>query len=403
MSASRLSALARGIAPSPTMRVAALARTLRGEGRDVVDFSVGEPDFPTPAPAAAAGKRSVDEGRTGYTANEGVVELRREIVAMLRERKGIDYATEEVLVSPGAKASLFLATLALLDEGDEAIVPAPYWVSYPEQVRMARAVPVVVPTREADGFRMRPADLERAITPRSRMLILNYPSNPTGAIYAADELAALAEIAVRRDLWILADEIYERLAYDGRSTPSIAAVGDAVRARTVVVNGFSKAYAMTGWRLGYAAGPREVIRAMANVQSHDTSNATAMAQWAGVAALRDCENEVQAMVEAFERRRDLVVAGLRDIPGLRCPVPDGAFYAFPSVEAFVGRSLGGRTIASSEDLAVHLLESEAVAVVPGEAFGAPGYVRISFAASEERIREGLMRMRRALAPADATV
>lgn len=378
------------------MRVAGLARELRAQGRDVVDFSVGEPDFPTPQPACEAARRAIAEGKTRYTANEGIPELRVAIRDKLEREQGLSYEPTDVLVSPGAKASLFLAVLALLDEGDEAIVPAPYWVSYPEQVRMAGARPVIVETTAAEGFRLSPDALESAITPRTRVLIVNAPSNPTGAIYDRDQLAALAAVARRHDLWILADEIYERLTYDGRTTPSIAAVDDDARDRTVVINGFSKAYAMTGWRLGYAAGPRDVVRAMASIQSHDTSNATSVAQWAGVAALTACEDEVRSMVAAFERRRDRVVAGLDAIEGVRCAPPAGAFYAFPDVSGWVGREVEGSTLGSSEDLAVLLLEREAVAVVPGEAFGAPGHVRVSFATSEERIEEGVLRIRRAL-------
>lgn len=396
MSGRALSELARGLVPSGTIRVAALARALREQGRDVVDFSVGEPDFPTPLAAREAGKRAIDQRRTGYTANEGTIELRRAIGGTLERDHEVRYPPDQILVSPGAKASLFLAMLVLLDEGDEAIVPAPYWVSYPEQVRMARATPVFVETREEDGFRLRPDALRRVVTPSTRMVVLNYPANPTGATYDFDELAALAEVAVEHDLWILADEIYEKLTFDGRRPRSVVSLSEAVRERTVLINGLSKAYAMTGWRIGYAAGPREVIRAMSGIQSHDTGNATSISQWAGVEALTACEDDVRSMVAAFESRRDLVVAGLREIPGVTCVRPDGAFYAFPNVTACLGRRSEGRRIESSEDLAVHLLEHEAVAVVPGEPFGAPGFVRISFAASEERVREGLSRIRRAL-------
>ncbi len=392
-----LSSRVRAVAPSPTLRMSALARRLKSEGRDVLDLSVGEPDFPTPEVARRAAERAIADGRTGYTANEGVIELRRAICRKLERDNGLRYAPEQILVSPGAKASLFLAAQALLDDGDEALVPAPYWVSYPDQIRLAGGVPVVVATHEAEGFRLTPDRLERAVTPRSRLLILNYPCNPTGACYDRGELAALVEVAERHDLWILADEIYERLLYDGRTFTSVAAVSADAPSRTVLVNGLSKAYAMTGWRMGYAAGPAEVVSAMAAVQSHDTGNATSIAQWAAVAALDHAEDAVRAMVSAFERRRDLVLARLGAIPGLTCARPAGAFYVFPGVSAYLGKRAGDRVVATDDDLAVHLLETAGVAVVPGTGFGAPGYVRMSYAASEETLRDALDRFAAALA------
>lgn len=390
--APRLSRRAAAISPSPTIRVAAIARALMGEGRDIVDFSVGEPDFPTPAAACEAARRAIDAGRTGYTANEGIAELRGAVSRKLERENGVVYDPADILVSCGAKASLFLAAMTLLDDGDEAILFSPYWVSYPEQIRLAGASPVVVETRVEDGFRPDPRAFEAAITPRTRAVILNFPCNPTGATCSVEHLGALVDVALARDLWIISDEIYERLTFDGRVTPCAAAVSARARSKVVVINGMSKAYAMTGWRIGFAAGPRAVIRAMANLQSHQTGNATSVAQWAAVGALEGDGRELRDMVSSFARRRDFVHEALTAVPGIRSHRPEGTFYAFPDVRAYLGPGLP-----TSVELAVQLLETEGVAVVPGEAFGAAGHVRISFATAEERVREGLIRIARAFA------
>ena len=381
---------------SPTFRINAIARRMRAEGIDVLDFSVGEPDFPTPPSAKEAGKRAIDADFTRYTANEGTLTLRQAIARKLREDNGLDYAPEQILVSPGAKASLYFAAMALFSPGDEVIVPSPYWVSYPEQVRLAGAEPVVVAAPESNGFKLVPEDLERAIGPRTKGLFLNYPCNPTGACYDRDELAAIARIAVARGLVVIADEIYEKLLYDGRAFTSIAALGAGIAERTIVVNGMSKAFAMTGWRLGYAAGPKAIIDAMAAVQSHATSHPASIAQAAGEAALAEAGEDVRAMAKAVAARRDRIVAALAAIPGVSCVPPAGAFYVFPNVSRLFGRSIGGRAVACGQDLAEALLETARVAVVPGEAFGSRDHIRISYSCSRETIDEGMKRIAEAL-------
>jgi aspartate aminotransferase len=385
------------IGASPTLRISAKAARMRADGVDVLDFSAGQPDFPTPETVKDAGKRAIDENRTRYTANEGLLELRQAIADKLKRDNDLEYEPSQIVVSPGAKASLYFAMQALVDPGDEVLIPSPYWVSYPPQVSLAGGRPVIVPTREEEGFRVDPAVLERALTARSRVLVLNYPANPTGASYTAEELAGLARLCVERDLWVLADEIYEKLLYDGLRFQSIAALDDAVHARTVVVNGMSKTYSMTGWRIGYAAAPQEIASAMARVQSHSTSNATSIAQWASLQALLDGPEELERRRLAFQERRDAIHEGLDALDGVRCSRPRGAFYIFPDVSGLFGRSDGERTLRSGEDVAAFLLDRARVAVVPGEAFGAPSHVRFSYAVSMERLREGLGRVAEALA------
>ncbi|MGQ9752561.1 MAG: pyridoxal phosphate-dependent aminotransferase [Thermoanaerobaculaceae bacterium] len=381
---------------SPTMRIAARALAMKAQGIDVVDFSVGEPDFPTPEKVKRAAKEALDANFTKYTANDGILELRQAICRKLERENALKFSPDEVLVSPGAKAALFCSLLALVDEGDDVIIPTPCWVSYPDQVRLAKGNPVFVRTREEDNFHLRAKDLAEALTPNTKVLILNYPANPTGAVYSREELAEIAQICVREGIWVVADEIYEKLLYDGRRFCSIAAAYPAIAKQTIVINGFSKAYSMTGWRLGYAAGPREVIQAASKIQSHNTSNATSFVQKAAIVALEECELEVERMRAAFERRRNLVVAGLSKIAGISCPVPEGAFYAMPNVSRFLDKEFSGSPIRNTYGLAYYLLKEARVAVVPGEAFLAPENIRISFATSEERIREGLKRLGQAL-------
>jgi len=389
-----LSQRVRSIAPSPTLQISDQAAEMRAAGIDVLDFSAGQPDFPTPEEVKRAGIEAIRQDKTRYTANVGALELREAIARTLSEERGLDYPVDSILVSPGAKASLYFACMALLDEGDEALVPSPYWVSYPEQVSLAGGRSVLVPCDEASGFKLDVDRLREACTDKSRILILNYPSNPTGACYSREELEPIARFCVERNLWILADEIYSRLLFDDRSFTSIAALSDEVRRRTVVIDGMSKAWAMTGWRIGFAAAPVELIRGMARLQSHATSNATSISQFASIAGLNGRRDELEQRAKEFQRRRDCMVARLRAIPGVSCVMPEGSFYVFPNVSGCFTAERGWK---GAKELAAHLLEQARVAVVPGEAFGSPAHMRLSYATSMERIEEGMSRIEEALA------
>jgi aspartate/methionine/tyrosine aminotransferase len=381
---------------SPTLRVSALAKEMRAAGVDVLDFSAGQPDFPTPEVVKQAGKRAIDENQTRYTANEGVLELRQAVAAAIEREHGLAYPPDQILISSGAKASLYFACMALLDPGDEVIVPVPYWVSYPEQVRLAQAEPVFVDCPGSNGFKLSPEALRAALTPRTRALLLNYPSNPTGACYTREELVPLADLCVRHGIWVIADEIYSKLLFDDREFCSIAALGPEIQTRTIMIDGVSKTYSMTGWRIGYAAGPKEVISAMSKIQSHSTSNAASISQWAALEALRSSGDEIERRAREFQQRRDETVGLLRALPGVRCRVPEGSFYAFPDVSAYLSPDDESSELRTGTDLAQRLLEQARVALVPGDAFGAAGYIRISFAVSLERIREGMERIAGAL-------
>jgi aspartate/methionine/tyrosine aminotransferase len=392
-----LSERANRIGLSPTLRINARARQMRAQGIDVVDFSVGEPDFPTPEVVKRAAKAALDADFTKYTANDGIPELKQAICGKLERDNGLAYSPDEIIVSAGAKNSLFNVAMALYDEGDDILIPAPYWVSYPDQVKLAKANPVFVPTREEDGFRLQARDLAAAITPNTKALLLNYPCNPSGATYTREQLEAIAEVCVREQIWVVADEIYEKLLYDGQRFVSIASINDKIKKLTVVINGFSKAFSMTGWRLGYAAGPREIIAACSKIQSHNTSNATSFVQKAAVTALGECAMDVERMRQEFERRRNAIVYRLRSLPNVSCASPSGAFYVLPNVTRYLDREFAGAPIRNGYGLAYYLLKEARVAVVPGDAFGTPEHVRISFATSMDRIEEGCRRIREALA------
>ena len=385
------------IALSPTLRINARATQMRAQGIDVVDFSVGEPDFPTPEAIKRAGKAAIDANFTKYTANDGIPDLKKAICEKLERENGLKYSPDEIIVSAGAKNSLFNVAMALYDEGDDILIPAPYWVSYPDQVKLAKANPVVVPTREEDGFRLQARDLAAAITPNTKAVILNYPCNPTGATYTREQLEEIAEVCVREQIWVISDEIYEKLIYDGKRFTSIASLNDKIKKLSVVINGFSKAFSMTGWRLGYAAGPREIVAACSKIQSHNTSNATSFVQKAAVVALKECAMDVERMRQEFERRRSAIVYRLRSIPEVSCASPSGAFYVMPNVTRYLDREFGGAPIRNTYGLSYYLLKEAHVAVVPGEAFGTDAHVRISFATSMDRIEEGCRRIREALA------
>jgi len=384
------------IKPSPTVAMTARAKAMRAEGRDVIALSAGEPDFDTPGHVKAAARAAMDRGETKYTAPEGIPELRAAIADKFGRENGLDYAPDQVIVTTGGKQAIFNALLATLDPGDEVIVPAPYWVSYPDIVRLTGATPVIVPAGIETGFRMTPAQLGAAITPRTKWLILNSPSNPSGAGYGAAELRALAEVLLAHPhIWVLADDMYEHIVYPPFAFRTIAEVEPRLVERTLTVNGVSKAYAMTGWRIGYAAGPRALIRAMVAIQSQSTSNAASICQWAAVAALTGPQDYVAEARVAFQRRRDLVVGLLNDMPGVDCPTPEGAFYVYPSIAGLIGATTpAGQRIGSDTDFAEALLEAEGVALVAGAAFGMSPNFRISYAADDETLAEACARIRR---------
>ena len=379
------------IQPSPTLAMGARARVLKARGVDVIDLSVGEPDADTPEAIKEAAVRALAAGRTKYTPAAGLPELREAIAEKLARVNGLPYRAENVLVTVGAKHAIFLALQALCNPGDRVLIPAPYWVSYADQASLVDAEPVILPTREEDGFKLRPEVLSEAVQ-GARVLILNSPHNPTGAVYTPEELAALGEVlAEAPGCWVISDEIYEPFVYDGARNESLLRLKPELQERAVVINGFSKAYAMTGWRLGYAAGPQPLVAAMTTLQSHATSNATTFAQVAAIEALQGSQASVETMVRTFRERRDLLLAGLRRLPGLSCPTPQGAFYLFPKVSGLFGRTWRGEVIQSSQQLAELLLEGAATATVPGTAFGTEGYLRLSYAASTERLAEALDR------------
>jgi aspartate aminotransferase len=385
------------ILPSATLSITAKANALKKEGIDVIGFGAGEPDFDTPAPIKAAAVAALDEGFTKYTPTAGTIELRRAVVDKFKAENDLEYEPSQVIVSCGAKHSLFNIFQAVINPGDEVLIPSPYWVSYPEMVRLAGGTPVFVPTAEQDSFRLRAEAVRPLITGRSRALIVNSPSNPTGCGLEEGELRVLAELAVEKDLLVISDEIYEKLTYDGFRHVSIASLGDEIKKRTVVVNGFSKTYSMTGWRLGYAAGPGEIIAAMTTVQDHSTSNPTSFAQRGAVEALLGPQEEIEARVREFAERKKLTASLLRAIEGVSLCDPQGSFYLFPNVSAYYGRSRGEKLIGGSADLAAFILEEAQVALIPGSAFGADSNIRLSFALSRERIETGIRRISAALA------
>jgi aspartate/methionine/tyrosine aminotransferase len=387
-----ISKKAAGIDESRTIKIFAKARAMKAEGIDVIDMSAGEPDFPTPENIKAAGIEAIRRNFTKYTENDGIPALREAIIRRLQEDHGVTYALNEVIVSAGAKNSLFHAIQAIVGKGDEVIIPSPYWVTYPECVKLADGKPVILEAREEDGFLLTPERLEAAITPATRALILNNPCNPTGAAYDRARLEALAGVLRGRDITVISDEIYGKLVYDGFRFTSFASLGEDIRRQTVIINGVSKAYAMTGWRVGFAAGPHDIIQAMSRIQSHTISCVCSIAQKASQEAFAGPQDEVGRMVREFGRRRTFAMEKLREAPGLTCFRPLGAFYVFPNVTGAFGRKAGGADIRDSEGMAEYLLEKARVAVVPGDAFGAEGFIRISYATSMENLSTGLSRI-----------
>jgi aspartate aminotransferase len=384
------------IKPSPTLAVDAKAKAMKAEGIDVVGFGAGEPDFDTPDNIKEAAIKAVRDGFTKYTPVPGTDELKDAIIKKLRDDNGLTYARPEIIVSTGAKHSLYNIAQALYGPGDEVIIPSPYWVSYPDQVLLNDATPVIVETKEDNGFVLTAEAFEKAITPKTKALILNSPSNPTGLGYDEKALRGIAEVAVRHKVYVISDEIYEKITYDGFRHVSIASLGDEIKALTITVNGLSKSHAMTGWRLGYAAGPKDVIASMTNIQSQSTSNPCSITQKAAVEALNGPQGFIGVMVAEFDKRRKYIVDRLNSIPGVVCPNPKGAFYAFPRVSSYYGKGFNGKTIKGSADLAAYLLDEAKVAVVSGDAFGADAYIRLSYATSMATIEKGLDRIEKAL-------
>ena len=385
------------VKPSPTMAITAKAASLKAAGEDVIGLGAGEPDFDTPEHVKEAAVRAMRAGETKYTPVDGLPALKRAIARKFERENGLAYGPEQISVGSGAKHVLYNALMASLDPGDEVVVPAPYWVSYPDMVRLAEGTPVIVPTAEEDGFKLRPEALAAALTPRTKWLVFNSPGNPTGAAYGRDEIAALAQVLLDHPhVGVLADDIYEHLVYDDFRFHTIAAVEPALHARTLTINGVSKAYAMTGWRIGFAGGPAALIAAMAKLQSQSTSNPASISQHAAIAALDGPQDSIAARRAVFQERRDLAVRLLNEAEGLTCPTPQGAFYVYPGCAALIGRKTReGAVLESDEDVARYLLEAEGVAVVHGAAFGLEPYFRISYATSTEALAEACARIGRA--------
>jgi aspartate aminotransferase len=386
------------IKPSVTLAIAAKAGKLRAEGVDIVNFSAGEPDFDTPERIKAAAVEALRKGMTKYTDVKGIEPLREAITEKYRREYGLSYRKEDVLVSCGAKHSLYNVLQAVVNPGDEVVIPSPYWVSYSDMALLAGGVPKLIPTGEASGFRMKPAELEAALTSRTRVVILNSPCNPTGACYDRDELLALGQVLEKHSCLILADDIYEKIVYDGFEFHNLVALRPALRDRTILVNGVSKSYAMTGWRIGYALGPADVIAAASKIQSQSTSNPASMAQAAALEAIRGPQDEVPIMVREFARRREVVVRLMNGIHGFHCLKPQGAFYVFPNVSGLFGKkTTGGKPLQTPCDVADYLLEEAKVAAVPGEDFGSQEHIRFSYATSLEDIEKGCQRIQDAAA------
>jgi aspartate aminotransferase len=384
------------IQPSPTLAIDAKAKALKAQGVDIVGFGAGEPDFDTPDNIKEAAKNAIKAGFTRYTPVGGTDELKDAIIAKLKRDNGLEYARNEISVACGAKHSLYNISQALIQEGDEVIIPSPYWVSYPDQVVLAGGTPVFIETDESTCFKITPDKLEKAITGKTRALILNSPCNPTGATYSEEELKAIGGVCLKHDFIIISDDIYEKLLYDNLSFSNIATAVPSLQPRVLVVNGVSKAYAMTGWRIGYTAGPAEVISAMTKLQSQSTSNPSSIAQKAATEALNGPQDTVSKMAVEFEKRRTYIIDRLNGIPGITCFRSSGAFYAFPNISQLFRKSFQGKPIENSTGFAAYLLEHAKVALVPGVAFGADNYARLSYATDLETIKKGLDRIEEAV-------
>lgn len=379
----KLAARVSKVTPSLTLAIAAKAKAMKADGIDVCSFSAGEPDFDTPAHIKAAAAKALDEGKTKYGPAAGEPKLREAIARKLKTDNGLDYKSENVIVTNGGKHSLYNLMVALIDPGDEVIIPAPYWLSYPEMVTLVGGVPVIVNTDASTGYKITPQQLRQAITSKTKLFVLNSPSNPTGMVYTPQEIKALAQVVVDADIFVVSDEIYEKILYDGAEHVSIGSLGQEIFARTLISNGFAKAYSMTGWRLGYLAGPVEIIKAASTIQGHSTSNVCTFAQYGAIAALENSQDCVEQMRQAFAKRRQVMLDRLNAIPGLSCAKPDGAFYMFPDIS---------KTGLKSLEFCDALLEAYQVAVIPGIAFGADHNIRLSYATDMDTIEKGLDRL-----------
>ena len=385
------------IRPSPTLQLSATVKALIAEGQQVFDFTAGEPSFDSPDVAKQAAHEAMQAGFTKYTAVSGIDELKDAIIDKFQHDQGLDYSRSQILVSCGAKHTLFNLALALFETGDEVIIPVPYWVSYPEQVLVADAKPVFLPTSETAGYAIDLDLLAKVITENTKAIILNSPCNPTGSMYSKETLQGIADLALQHDLLVVSDEIYEKMIYDGNTHVSIATLGPAMQDRTLVVNGVSKTYSMTGWRIGYAAGPEWLIKAMGNIQSQSTSNPTSIAQKAAVGAINKGQPFIEEMVRELDIRRQAMVNGLNTLGGIHCPSPAGAFYAFPNVSQLFGRTFKGTPLSNPMDVANFFLKEAKVACVPGEPFGSDAHVRFSYTGTLDTIEQGIHNMKNAIA------
>ncbi|MCG8501763.1 MAG: pyridoxal phosphate-dependent aminotransferase [Firmicutes bacterium] len=391
-----ISKKASSISPSPTLAISAKAKSMKAQGIDVIGFGAGEPDFDTPAHIKEAAVKALNEGFTKYTPASGTLALKEAVCRKFKRENNLDYTANQIVVSNGAKHSLVNAFTAICNPRDEVIIPAPFWVSYPEMVKLADGVPVFIETTEENRFKFTVEQLEKAITPKTRALVLNSPSNPTGMLYTKEELSAIAEVVVKNNIYVISDEIYERLIYDGLEHTGIASLGEAVKNLTIIVNGVSKTYSMTGWRIGFTASNAQIAKVMGNVQSHGTSNPNSIAQVAAVAALDGPQQDVEMMKQAFVERRNYMVERINSIAGVSCSKPQGAFYVMMNIKNILGKSFYGKVVTNADEFAEMLLEKANVALVPGAGFGAEGYVRLSYAISMENIKEGLDRIEKFL-------
>lgn len=392
-----VSKIAEGVHASTTLAVDSLAKQMKEDGYDVIRFGTGEPDFNTPDNINMAAIAAICDGKTKYTPAAGIPALRKAIAKQLQDDCGLSYDYTQIVVASGAKHSVYIALAAITNPGDEIIIPAPFWVSYYEMIKMTGGVPVIVTAGEESGFKVTASQIEAAITDKTKCLMLNNPSNPTGMIYSKDELKSIAEVCVKHDLYILADEIYYKLIYDGIEFTSIASLGDEVKERCLLINGVSKSYAMTGWRIGYCAANKQLAKIMSNYLSHSTGAPSTISQWAAVEAINGPQQSCEEMRKAFEERRDYIVQRMNSIPGVSCIKPNGAFYVMMNIEKLIGRTLGGKLITNDDDFAVAFLESAYVATVPCSGFGMKNFIRWSYAASMDNIKEALDRLEKFLA------